>query len=124
MFILALLIVALPLVWIFMKRTPSAAARRAGVSWAIIGLGAALALRFGPLPMRLLALAAIVGVGFAVWMRRRGGGGGGGGDDPPAPDPDPDPGDHAKPRPEDELLDRDAFDVARAEWERELPRPS
>lgn len=121
MAIVALLIVAVAFVWIITKRTPSAAARRAAISWAILAVGAALALRSGPLPVRLLVIAALV-VGFAVWLRRRGGGGGGGGDDPPAPDPEPDPGDHAKPRPEDELLDRDAFDVARAEWERELPR--
>jgi chromate transport protein ChrA len=123
MVVVALLIVVVVLVWIFMTRTQSAAARRAGISWAIIGLGAALALRSGPLPLRLLVVAALV-VGFAVWLRRRGGGGGGGGDDPPAPDPEPDLGDHAKPRLEDELLDREAFDVARAEWERELPRRS
>jgi hypothetical protein len=124
MLVLALLIVAVPLVWVWMKQARGAAAPPLGtvVSWSILGAGAALALRFGPLPLRLVVFAALVG-SLAVWLRRRGGGGRGPGDDPPdAPDPDPDPGDHAKPRPEDELLDRDAFDLARAEWERELPK--
>ena len=124
MLVVALVIVLAPLAWLVIKRMQHAdpASRAAGWRWAIVCLGAALALRVGmaaPVPLRvalcLLAIGALV-----TWWRRRGHGGGGGDDgrDPPVdsgPDPRPD---HAAPRPEH--LDAQSFDRARAEWENAL----
>jgi len=128
MLLVALAIVLAPLAWLVIKRMQHVdpAARGTGLRWVIACLGAALAMRVGlaaPVLLRvalcLLAIAAL-----AVWLRRRGQGGDGPGDDnrdpPEDPDPDPRRGQRFAPRPE--RLDPEAFDHARAGWERALEK--
>ena len=60
---------------------------------------------------------------LGVWLGLRGRGddrGDDGPDVPDPPDPDPGPGERADLPPE--VLDPEAFDRARAEWEQELPK--
>jgi len=120
MLVVALALVLGPLAWLVAKRMRDAdpAAGATVLRWVGACVLAALVLRVtlvAPLPLKaaicVLAIAALV-----VWLRRRGQGGDGpddGGRDAPV-DPGPDP------RPE--RLDPDAFDRARAEWERALKR--
>ena len=125
MLVLALGVVSMTLIWwFFVKREEPVGpvVRWVGGSAAIVLLGLLATLRGG-----LLAGLLVVAAGSLVlWLSMGGRGGGGGGDDgpdpPPEPDPDPSSGKRADlPR---ERLDQDAFDKARAEWERELPKRS
>jgi hypothetical protein len=121
MLILALGIVAISLMVLFAKREQPVGpvVRWVGGAVGIVGLGLLVTTRAGPL-MGLL----VVGVGSVVLWLSTGGGGDGPGDDdsdpPPVPDPDPGPGERADVPAG--RLDREAFDRARAEWERELPK--
>ncbi len=123
MLVLALAIAVMSMVWYFAVRKPRVdpAIRRAGVACAIFCVAVAVALRAGPVAGVLLVVTV---ASLVLWLRMRGRGGDDPGDDgrdpPSGPEPDPGPdGDDAL-RPE--LLDPDAFDRARAEWERELPK--
>ena len=119
MLVVALLLLLAPLAWLASERLRHAgpAARAVLLRRVTAGVAAVLLLRVtlvAPLPLKaaicLLAIAALV-----VGLRRRGGEGGDGpGDD--GRDPPVDPG----PDPRPEQLDPDAFDRARAEWERTL----
>jgi hypothetical protein len=124
MLILALGTAAVTLIWwLFVKREEpiGTVVRWVGGSVGIVLLGLLATLRGGP----LTGLFVVVVGSLALWLSMGGmGGGGGPGDDgpdpPPEPDPDPSPGKRADlPR---ERLDTDAFDRARSEWERELPK--
>ena len=122
MLILLLLVVMASLIWLFAirKQPVTPALRRVGIGFAVAFVCAALAVRAGP----AVGLALVTVVLVAVWLRLRRRGDDGPGDDgrdpPSGPEPDPDPGPQASLRPE--RLDQDAFDRARAEWERELPK--
>jgi len=116
LFLLVALVLA-PLAWLAIKRMQLAGPPSSGrlLRGAILGLGAALALRIAfaaPAPLRIALFALAIGA-FVIWLRRRGQGGDGPDDgrDPPV-DPGPDPS--------GERLDPDAFDRARDEWERTL----
>ena len=76
--------------------------------------------RAGPLAGLLVVAAG----SFLLWVSMGGFGWGRGGDDgpDPPPDPDPDPGDGERADLPAKRLDPDAFDRARAEWEREAPK--
>ncbi len=119
MLILALGIVAASVIWLlFVKREKPVGpvVRWVGGSAGIVVLGLVATLRGG-----LVAGVLVVAAGsFLLWVSMGGlggGGGGGGGPDPPRePDPDPSPGERADLPPK--ALDHDAFDRARAEWER------
>ena len=123
MLILALGIVAASVIWLlFVKREKPVGpvVRWVGGSAGIVVLGLVATLRGG-----LVAGVLVVAAGsFLLWVSMGGlggGGGGGGGPDPPRePDPDPSPGERADLPPK--ALDHDAFDRARAEWERAVPR--
>ena len=125
MLIVALAIVVIPLAWLAGKRVQRVDPAERGAllgRWIIAFLGVGLALRVGltaPLPMRIALVVLAIGA-FAYWLRRRGHGGGGddGRGSPEDPDPEPRPGDRVAP----ERLDPDAFDRARADWEREARR--
>ena len=112
MLFLALALVVAPLAWLALRHADPTV-RRAAVGCAIACGLVAVALRAGPVPTGLL-LAALM-----FWLLSRGSGGDWRDDDdrdPPA-GPGPGPGGHAKPRPE--VLDPEALDRARAEWERQ-----
>jgi hypothetical protein len=120
--VLGLALVAL-LVWLFVRRKQpvESVAVRAGVVCAVALIAAALAVRGGPAATGAVLLASAAG--FALWLRMRGAGGDDPGDGPDPPDePEPDPGPTQCVDPPVDLLDAEAFDRARAEWERELPR--
>jgi len=125
MVVLVIAILAVPLCWLFVQRTlrVDPVARRAGVTWAVSCLGAGLAFRTGLAPLGLLLTAVCMGSIF-VWLRRRGGGddpGDDGRDEPVEPGPDPGPHHGLVLPAELGVLDHDAFDRARAEWERRVP---
>jgi hypothetical protein len=123
MLILALGIVATALTVLLAKREQPVGpvVRWVGGALGIVCLGLLVTMRAGPLVGLL-----VVGVGsFVLWLSMGGGGGGDGpgDDDPdPAPVPDPDPGPGERADVPAGSLDREAFDRARAEWERELPK--
>jgi hypothetical protein len=128
MLIVALAIVVIPLGWLANRRMQRVDPAERGAllgRWIIWCLGIGLALRVGlaaPLPVRG-AMAVIAICALAIWLRRRGHGGGGGDDgrgSPEDPDPGPRPG-HREPL---DRLDPDAFDRARAEWERAARKPA
>ena len=114
MLILALAILAL-LVWLVVKRRErpiDPIVVRAALWCAVAFVGAAVALRAGPVAAGLYVGAVMA---LVVWLRMRGRDDGPGDDGPDPPDePDPDPG-------SGQVLDVDAFDRARSEWERGLP---
>lgn len=121
---LALGIVAVSVIWLLFVRPEKPVGpvvRWAGGSAGIVLLGLVATLRGG----LVAGLLVVVAGSFLLWVSMGGfGRGGGGGDDgpdpPPEPDPDPSPGERAdRPR---RALDPDAFDRARAEWEREAPK--
>ena len=118
MLILAGAIVAL-LVWLGLRRKQptDSVALRVGAVCLIAVIAAALAVRGGPVATALIL---VTGGALLMWwrLRRRGGDdpGDDGPDPPDPPDPDPGPGARA------DVLDVEAFDRARADWERELPR--
>ena len=93
----------------------------AQVSCILIAFVAGIAIRSGPRGIIAFTVAAVA---FGIWLGLRGRGGDDRGDDgpdvPDPPDPDPGPGQRADLPPE--VLDPEAFDRARAEWERELPK--
>ena len=119
--ILALAFVAL-LVWLVVKqgRPVHPAVRTAGLMF-LIACAAGVAFRTGPRGILVFAIALLA---FGVWLGLRGRGGDDRGDDgPDVPDPrDPDPGPGQRADLPPEVLDPDAFDRARADWERELPK--
>jgi hypothetical protein len=125
MVVLALGIVSVSLIWWFFvkrERPVGPVVRYVGSAVGIVCLGLVTTLRGG-----LLAGLLVVAAGsFLLWLSMGGfGGGGGGGDGPdPPPEPDPDPGSGKRVDLPAEVLDREAFDRARAEWERELPKRS
>lgn len=122
MLVLLFALVAL-LVWLlFVRGRPVASRVQRGVlAGAVAVVAAALAVRAGPAATgATLVLAAVA---LALWLRLRGGGDDPGDDGPDPPDgPDPDPGPGRERELPRDVLDVDAFDRARAEWERELPR--
>jgi len=121
MLILALAIFTLA-VWLFVKRGRPVhpAARAAGLAFLIV-CAAVVALRAGPVGTAVFATAAVL---LGVWLSLRGRGGDDHRDDrPDAPDPpDPDPGSGERAELLGGVLDPEAFDRARGEWERELPK--
>jgi len=127
MLIVALAIVLAPLAWLAIKRMQSAdpVARGKGLRWAMVCIGAALALRVGlAAPVLVRVALGLIAIGaLVVWLRKRGRGDDGRGDDgrdaPDDPGPDPRP-DHAVPPPE--RLDPEELDRARAAWEDALKR--
>ncbi len=125
MFILVLGAVSVSLIWwLFVKREKPVGpvVRWVGGAAGIVVLGLVATLRAGP----LVGLAVVAVGSLLLWLTMFGTGGDGpddGGPDPP-PKPDPDPGHGARPELPARLLDPEAFDRARAEWERELPKSS
>lgn len=94
-------------------------ARAAGLVF-LIACVAAIALRAGPLGAAVFATVAVT---LGIWWALRGRGDDPGDDGPDPPDPpDPGPGPGKRAALPAEVLDPDAFDRARAEWERELPK--
>jgi hypothetical protein len=119
--VLALAFVAL-LVWLVVKRgSVPPAARTAGLVTFGVVCAAPVAIRAGP---RGILVFAVGLVALGVWLALRGWGGDDRRDDgpdvPDPPEPDPGPGQRVDLPPE--VLDPEAFDRARAEWERELPK--
>lgn len=109
------------LVWLVVKgeRPAPVVLRIAGIAVLIV-CAMAVAWRAGPLGAAALATAAVA-LGVLISRHQRGDDRGDDGHDPPdAPDPDPGPGHGAEPPAG--LLETEAFDRARAEWERELPK--
>jgi hypothetical protein len=125
MLILALGAISASLLWrFFVKREKPVGpvVRWVGSAAGIVCLGLFATLRAGP-----MAGLAVVAVGsIALWLSMGGTGGAGPDDDGPSPppDPDPDPGSGKRADLPSEPLDGTAFDRARAEWERELPKRS
>ncbi len=119
MLILAVALLVALGVWLLAGRgrTVHPVVRTAALAGAVLG-AAAVASRAGPVAS---ALAAAIALTLGLWLRGGGGGGGGGGPGPPGP-PDPDPGSGRSADLPAEVLDPDALDCARAEWERELSR--
>ena len=118
--ILALALLAL-LVYLVVKRGRVHPVVRVGSLVLLLAFCAGIAIRSGPRGILAFVIAVIA---FGIWLGLRGRGGDDRGDDgpdmPDPPDPDPGPGQRADlPR---EVLDPEAFDRARAEWERELPK--
>jgi hypothetical protein len=125
MIILALGVVSVSLIWWFFVRREqpvSPVVRWVGGATGIVVLGLFATLRAGP----FVGLLVVAAGSFLLWVSM----GGRGGDDPgddgpdPPPDPEPDPGTGKLVQPQPERLDGSAFDRARAEWERELPKRS
>jgi hypothetical protein len=118
--ILALALLAL-LVWFVVKRGQVHPIVRSAGLVILIAFVAGIAIRSGPRGIIAFTVAAVA---FGIWLGLRGRGGDDRGDDgpdmPDPPDPDPGPGQRADLPPE--VLDPEAFDRARAEWERELPK--
>ena len=118
--ILALALLAL-LVWFVVKRGQVHPIVRSAGLVILIAFIAGIAIRSGP---RGIIAFTIFAVAFGIWLGLRGRGGDDRGDDgpdvPDPPDPDPGPGQRADLPPE--VLDPEAFDRARAELERELPK--
>lgn len=125
MLILVLGIVAMSLVWwLFVKRKQPVGpvVRWVGGAVGIVVLGLVATLRAGP----LVGLAVVAIGSFLLWVSMGGAGDdgpGGGGPDPPR-EPEPEPGHGERPDLPEKHLDPEAFDRARAEWERELPKHS
>jgi len=128
MLIVALAIVLAVLAWLVIKRMQHADLAPGGkrFRWAIVCLGAALALLAGlAAPVQLRVALCLLAIGaVAVWLRRRGQGDDGPGDDgrDPPVDPGPDPGPGHRAAPPSERLEPEAFDRARAEWEHALKK--
>ena len=125
MLVLALGIVSVSLIWwLFVKREKPVGpvVRWLGGAAGIVVLGLVATLRAGP----LVGLAVVAVGSFLLWVSMGGAGGDGpGGDGPdPPPEPDPDPGPGVRADLPAKALDPDAFDRARAEWEREAPKRS
>lgn len=121
MFILGLGVVAMTLIWMLSKRIEGAepVVRRSAGMWALLCVGAALALRAGQLLIGLV-LVSVAFASLAVWLRGRGGDDGPGDDGRDSDPPDRGPGGGRQGRLPVEQLDGEAFDRARAEWEQEL----
>jgi len=124
MLVLVLGIASVTVIWLlFVKREKPVGpvVRWTGGAAGIVFVGIVATLRAG-----LLAGLLVVAAGSVLlWLSMGGFGGGGGGDGPdPPPEPDPDPGPGERADLPAKLLDPEAFDRARAEWERELPKRS
>lgn len=114
--ILALAVVAI-VAWLVVRRGRPIPpfARVAGAACVVVA-AAVVALRAGPLGTAV-AVAAAVTLGLWLGHRKRDDDGGDDGTDPPDPvDPPAGPGSRVK------LIDPEAFDRARAEWDREPQR--
>ncbi len=121
MLILALAVVTL-VVWLLVKRgRPVPPFVRAAALGFVIACAAAVALRAGPVGTAVFATAAVT---LGVWLGQRGRGGDDDGDDGPDPPDanDPNPGAGQRAEPPTDVLNPQAFDRARAEWDLELPK--
>ena len=117
--ILAVAIVVL-LVWLLVGRTRPVHPFVRAAGLACLSLcAAAVALRAGAVGTAVVATAAMM---LGLWLGQRGRGGDDRGDDGPDQPPpvDPDPGAGRRAEPSAGVIDAEAFDRARADWDRDL----
>lgn len=118
--ILALAVVAL-VAWLVVRRgRPIHPSLRVAGAACVVVAAAVVALRAGPLGTAVAVTAAVT---LGLWLRHRGRDDDGGDDGPDPTDPvDPQAGPGSRAKLPAEVIDPEAFDRARAEWDRELQR--